>query len=156
MNKKSILNNSKFQIVASVLFCELVGNIPTPLTVNSINNWYSTLQKPFFNPPNWLFGPVWTILFFLMGISFALIWQKKGDLRWFWVQITLNVLWSILFFGARSPGIALIEVIFFLGAIIMTARSFWKKSHLAAYLLFPYIAWVSFATLLNFAIWVLN
>lgn len=142
--------------ICSILFCEVVGNIPTPATINSINSWYLYLNKPFFNPPNWLFGPVWTILFLLMGISLGIIWRKNGNLFWFWIQLVLNVLWSFLFFGLKSPGIALIEILLFLFTIVMTIHTFKKTSKTAAYLLFPYVAWVSFATLLNAAIWWLN
>ncbi len=151
--------SKKYPIVTymcSILFCEVVGNIPTPATINSINSWYLYLNKPFFNPPNWLFGPVWTILFLLMGISLGIIWRKNGNLFWFWIQLVLNVLWSFLFFGLKSPGIALIEILLFLFTIVMTIHTFKKTSKTAAYLLFPYVAWVSFATLLNAAIWWLN
>ncbi len=155
MNKNTSVHPI-LQFLAGILFCELVGNIPTPLTISAIDNWYATLNKPFFNPPNWLFGPVWTVLFLLMGISLTIVWQKRGDLRWFWIQLALNVVWSLIFFGLQNPGMALIEILTMWLTIIMTIRSFRKLSRIAAYLLLPYLGWVTFAALLNAAIWWLN
>jgi len=142
-----------WKLITAILICEGMGLIGATATTPKIGNWYSTLNKPFFNPPSWIFGPVWTLLFLLMGISLYLVWQKNNDLtkpifRWFWIQLVLNMLWSFIFFGMEKPGWALIEIIILWWAIRKTMKNF--------PLLFPYLAWVSFATILNGAIWWLN
>jgi translocator protein len=139
----------------------LLGGLSGVATVSSIQTWYVTVNKPSWNPPNWLFGPVWTTLFVLMGIAFGLVWNstnedKEKAMFLFYIQFGLNMLWSMLFFYFRSPGIALIEIVLMLGFILLTTNAFKKIDPRAAYLLFPYIAWVSFATFLNFTIWRLN
>lgn len=151
------------KLCISVVGCELVGLISTPFTISAIPQWYSTLQKPFFAPPNWIFGPVWTLLYFLMGISFYLIWkqlkQKKFIQRaklYFLAQLVLNFLWTPIFFGLHTPLFGLIIIVCMWMAIVLTIKKFYQLSHVAAYLLIPYILWVSFATLLNAAIVVLN
>jgi benzodiazapine receptor len=150
-------------LIGSVLLCQLAGILGTPFTMSAIPNWYVFLNKPFFSPPNWLFAPVWTLLYTLMGIAFYLIWRQgwqKNTVKtagtYFLIQLFLNFLWSIFFFGLRSPELGLINIIAMLIFIILTMKHFYPLSKLAAYLLIPYLAWVSFATLLNLAILVLN
>lgn len=154
-------NSAKFLI--SVIGCELVGILGTPFTAAAIPTWYATLNKPFFAPPNWLFGPAWTLLYFLMGISFYLIWKQnskskeaKTAKKFFLAQLFLNFIWSPIFFGLRSPLLGLIIIIILWAFIIATIRKFYPLSKWAAYLLIPYLLWVIFATSLNGAILFLN
>jgi tryptophan-rich sensory protein len=129
----------------------------------AIPTWYATLNKPMFSPPNWLFGPVWTALYFLMGVSLFLVWkqgfkkkQVKSAVKVFLFQLVVNFLWSILFFGLQSPLLGLIDIVLMLGLIIYSIKLFYPISKIAAYLLVPYLLWVSFATLLNLFILILN
>lgn len=149
--------------VAAVVICELVGILGTPFTVSSISTWYKFLNKPFFSPPNWVFGPVWTLLYALMGIAVAMIWlqgMKKKKVRtaviYFVSQLLFNFLWSIVFFGLHAPFAAFVNIIVLWLAIILTIMKFYPLSKLAAYLLVPYLLWVSFASVLNASIWLLN
>jgi len=126
-------------------------------------SWYNTLSKPFFSPPNWVFAPVWTILYILMAISFYLVWRHgfknknvKFALMNYGFQLLLNLIWSPVFFGLHSPGWGLAIIILMLYFISQTIRSFMKVDKNAAYLLYPYILWVGFATILNFSVWYLN
>lgn len=151
------------KLVISVMTCELVGILGTPFTISAISTWYIFLNKPPFSPPNWIFGPVWTLLYFLMAVSAFLIWRKgwkqkkiKKALFYFLIQLALNFLWSLLFFGLRSPILGLVDIIALLISIILTIGAFYKISKPAAYLLIPYLLWVSFATILNLFIVVLN
>lgn len=151
------------QLGASILICELAGIIGSIFTASSIPTWYAGLQRSALNPPSWVFGPVWTILFALMGIAAFFVFQKgirhkpvKVALGIFAAQLILNTFWSILFFGFRSPGAALVEIIFLWMAIVATIIAFYKISKFAAYLLVPYIFWVSFAIYLNYTVWILN
>jgi len=147
----------------AVVVCQLAGVLGSLFTSPQIPTWYATLQKPGFSPPNWLFAPVWIILFVLMGISAYLVWNKgleykevKMSLLVFGIQLALNVLWSFLFFGLQSPFHAFIEIIILWATIAFTIVSFSKISKSAGLLLLPYILWVSFAMILNFYIWKLN
>jgi len=148
------------KLIISVLICLLAGFIGSIFTTPAITTWYAALQRPSFAPPNWVFFPVWTSLFIMMGISLFLVWQKKekkvNALYIFAAQLVLNVLWSVVFFGLRSPLLGLIEIIILWIAILATILSFMKISRTAGYLLIPYILWVSFAAILNFSIWRLN
>ena len=148
------------KLISSVLICQSAGIIGSFFTVSSVSTWYVTLHKPFFNPPAWVFGPVWITLYLLMGISLYLIWNSKKKSKpamvFFSVQLVLNSLWSILFFGLQNPLFAGIEIIILWIAILLTIVSFYKISRTAAYLLIPYILWVSFAAVLNFSIIYLN
>ena len=150
------------KLIISVVGCELVGILGTPFTISAIPAWYATLNKPVFAPPNWIFGPVWTLLYFLMGISFYLIWKQgwKKKIRaagmFFLAQLGLNFIWSPIFFGLRAPLLGLIVIVTMWVLIVMTMKRFYPLSRLAFYLLVPYLLWVSFATLLNAAIVVLN
>jgi translocator protein len=124
--------------------------------------WYQSLNKPDWNPPAWLFGPVWTILYTMMGVAAWLVWKRFGfgeartALVWFLIQLGLNGLWSQVFFGLQEPGWAFVEILFLLAAIIYTTVLFFEKHRIAGWLMVPYILWVSFATALNGAIWVMN
>lgn len=151
------------KLALSLVIPQLAGAIGTIFTSSSIPTWYTTLNKPSFNPPNWIFGPVWTILFLLMGIALFLVWQKgihkkevKIAITIFGIQLVLNTLWSILFFGLQSPQYALVEIVFLWIAIVATIITFYKVSKCAAALLLPYILWVSFAAYLNYTLGMLN
>ena len=151
------------KLVISVIGCELVGILSTPFTISSIPTWYAGLTKPFFSPPNWIFAPVWTALYFLMGVAAFLVWREgvkkkkvKIALYCFLGQLFFNFLWSIIFFGLHQPFFAFIDIIALLIMIIITMVKFNKISKIALYLLIPYLVWVSFATLLNLSIVVLN
>lgn len=155
--------NTILKAAFAIFVCELAGIIGTVFTSPSITTWYATLTRPELNPPSWVFGPVWTTLFALMGIAAFLVWQKglrRADVRFaLWIfagQLVLNTLWSIIFFGLHSPGGALVEITLLWLTILATIVAFAKISKPAAWLLVPYIAWVSFASYLNFAIWTLN
>lgn len=150
-------------LIGFVLGSQLAGIIGALFTARSVQTWYTTLQKPSFNPPSWLFGPVWTVLYLLMGIAAYLVWAKgwtvpgvKTALFVFALQLVLNSLWSILFFGVRQPGWAFMEIVVLWAAIAVTIVLFWNISRTAAFLLVPYILWVSFAAVLNYSLWRLN
>lgn len=150
-------------LIASIIICNLAGAIGAVFTFDAIPTWYAALNKPFFSPPNWVFGPVWTTLYILMGISAYLIWQKgwqkksiRSALSLFGIQLFLNALWSILFFGLRSPLLGLAGILPLWLSIALCIKEFYPIDRKAAYLLIPYILWVSFATLLNLFIWMLN
>ena len=144
----------------SILLTQGAGGIGAIATTPKIGSWYSTLIKPEFSPPNWLFGPVWTLLFLMMGVAFYLVWiegkRARKALVVFGIQLVLNILWSFLFFGAESPGAAAAEIIVLWWAIAITILTFQKISKTAAWLLVPYLLWVSFASILNMAIFQLN
>jgi len=148
------------KLAASIIICLSAGFIGSFFTRNSISTWYTTIAKPAFNPPNWVFGPVWTILFILMGISLYLVWTSGKDIQAavavFAVQLVLNLAWSIIFFGLKSPMWAFGEILFLWVFIILTIIRFYPISKAASYLLVPYILWVSFAAILNFSIWMKN
>ncbi len=159
-----IMTTKKFlQLTLSIVICELAGIIGTIFTIPAIPSWYSTLQKPALSPPNWVFGPVWTLLYLLMGIAAFLVWQNgwhkkevKIALGVFAVQLSLNTLWSIVFFGLQSPLWALVNIVALWLAIVATMIAFYKLSKPAMWLLVPYLLWVSFASYLNYSIWILN
>jgi tryptophan-rich sensory protein len=146
-----------------VLAAELLGSVGTIATSPAIDGWYKTLTKPSFNPPNWLFGPAWTILFALMGLSAFLIYEKgfkkkevRSALKVFALQFVFNVAWSFIFFGGRMIGVALIEIVIMWFLILATIVKFNRISKTAGLLLIPYLLWVTFATILNAAIGLLN
>lgn len=142
------------------------GAIGSFFTMPFIDSWYAGLNKPFFNPPNWIFGPVWTLLYIMMGLAFGRImslsvtkgatFTRRIALELFIAQLILNSLWSIVFFGLQAPAMALLVIMALWTVLLLTIRSFAAVSKYAAYLLWPYLAWVSFATLLNAAIVWLN
>ena len=149
--------------VLAIVICLTAGGLGTFFTVSSIPTWYATLAKPVFSPPNYLFGPVWSLLYVLMGISVAIIWEKglktkkvRDAIYLFGIQLFLNATWSPIFFGAKNLFIALIVIIIMWVYIVKTILAFAKIDKKASYLLYPYVAWVSFATILNFSVWFLN
>ncbi len=150
-------------LLLAILICESAGLIGSFFTISSVNGWYRTLTKPTLNPPAWIFAPVWTALYFLLGVAVFLIWRrglKKKDTRIalivFGIQLFLNAIWSIIFFGGHSPLWAFIDIIALWLFILWTIGKFYKVSRPAALLLLPYLAWVTFASYLNFMIWRLN
>lgn len=149
-------------LLAFLVICLSISVAGGAATASSVGTWYQTLQKPFFNPPNWLFAPVWTALYIMMAIAGWRVWRAHGlrgaraAMALFAVQLALNLAWSFLFFGYRMIGAALIEIILLLMAILVTTVLFWKRDRLAGMLFVPYAGWVAFATILNFALWRLN
>ena len=152
--------NKWVKLIASILICQIAGIIGSIFTAPSITTWYANLQKPGFSPPNWVFGPVWITLYTLIGISLYLVWNKKKNIKipltLFFIQLILNSIWSIIFFGLQNPFYALIEIIILWITILLTIINFYKVSKKAGLLLLPYIIWVSVATILNYYIWILN
>jgi len=155
-------NNRWFWFLLFVAVSYAVAALGSLFTASSVNTWYAHLQKPSINPPNWIFGPVWSTLYLLMAVSAWLVWRSAGwtdgraALTLFFVQLGLNLLWSAVFFGLRQPGLALLEIMFLLASIIATAVAYFPLSRLAFWLMLPYVTWVSFACVLNFKIWQLN
>lgn len=140
-----------------IIICQGAGLVGSVFTFSAIDSWYRFLNRPSYNPPNWIFGPVWTTLYFLMAISWFLVAQKKGaQTRWFKIQLALNALWSVIFFGLKNPELALVEIVFLWLSIVLTIKSFYSVRRLAAYLLLPYLFWVTFAAWLNLMIAWLN
>ncbi len=151
------------RFVVSIAAPLIVGGLSGIATARSVADWYPTLRKPAFNPPSWVFGPVWTALYILMGIALYVVWRhgwERPEVRWamalFAIQLALNGLWSVLFFGLRTPGLAFLEILILWLAIVATGVAFWQTSPKAGALMVPYLAWVSFASVLNGAIWLLN
>jgi tryptophan-rich sensory protein len=147
----------------SVILCEIAGALGSIAVLRSVTTWYVLLNKPGFAPPNWVFGPVWLILYALIGLSAYMVWEKgkrkrytRPTLNMFSEQLALNGIWPILFFGMRSTLYGLIDIILLWFAIIVTMVKFYKISKKAAALFFPYLLWVTFAMVLNFYIWRLN
>jgi tryptophan-rich sensory protein len=155
--------NNALKFVIAVAVPLAVGGLSGFATSSGVAIWYPTLTKPSFNPPAWVFGPTWTVLYIMMGVAAFLVWREgfgagkvKLALTLFAVQLALNGLWSILFFGLHAPGWALVEIIALGFAIIATTVLFWRVVPAAGMLLLPYLAWVSFATVLNASLWWLN
>ena len=151
------------KLIISFIVTFAAAALGSYFTFPSVNTWYASLNKPFFNPPNWVFGPVWTLLYILMAISLYLVWKKEVPrpektkaMILYAMQLTLNALWSVIFFGMREPAIAFAEIVMLGFAVILTARSFGKISTVSGRLFIPYIAWVGFAAALNLSIVVLN
>jgi tryptophan-rich sensory protein len=151
------------KLVIALVVCQLAGVIGSLFTTTAIGTWYAALEKPAFTPPNWIFSPVWISLYVLMGVAAFLVWNKgfsvrgvKAGLAFFCVQLVLNTLWSILFFGCHSPFLAFVEIVALWLAIAVTVATFCRVSKPAGLLLVPYLLWVSFAAALNFAIFKLN
>ena len=149
-------------LIVLIVICFAAAGIGGAVTTPKIGNWYATLAKPSWNPPSWVFGPVWSALYFCMAIAAWLVWRQGGfsgatvPLTLFGVQLLLNLLWSCLFFGLRSPGLAFLDVLLLWATIAATMVMFWQRSMIAGILFVPYLAWVSFASVLNFVIWRLN
>ena len=156
--------NKLTRIIIAVIVCLAVGYSSSQVTRTGVETWYPTIVKPVFNPPNWIFAPVWTLLFVLMGIAAGLVWDKikvqneavKKALGFFLIQLVLNAIWSYLFFGLKNPMLALIEIALLWLMIYETYLKFIKINKIAGYLLVPYLAWVAFAGILNASIWWLN
>lgn len=147
----------------SIIICLGAGFVGSFFTSSAIDNWYAEIIKPVFNPPNWIFAPMWTILYILMGIAAAIIWSKGFDnkavkiaLLIFVVHLVLNILWSVFFFGMQNPALAFVSIVVLWLMIALLIYLFYQIDHRAGYLLVPYILWVSFAAVLNFSIWQLN
>lgn len=154
---------SPVTLIAIVLASIIAGSIGSLVTITGPGSWFSLLVKPVFQPPNWIFGPMWTLLFILMGIAAYLIWERgmeKPEVRFalliFCIQFVFNILWSLLFFGIQSPLLGLLDIIILWWLILATIMTFYRVRKSAAYFLIPYIAWVSFATILNATIVLLN
>jgi len=151
-----------WKLIASIFLCQMAGAIGSLATFQNIAGWYLALNKPFFTPPNWAFGPVWLTLYLLMGIAFFMVWNKglnkktRPALQIFGIQLALNTLWSIVFFGFQSIFAGLVVIVLLWLAILWTMARFWKISRPAGWLLVPYIVWVTIATALNAAVWLLN
>jgi translocator protein len=159
----TITNQSYPKLIAAILFCLIVGSLGSLVTTTGPGSWYTSLEKPFFAPPSWVFAPVWITLFILIGIALYLVWQcgtENQDVQialWiFGVQFFLNVIWSFLFFGLQSPLLGLIDIILLWIMIAATIGAFYRVKKSAAYLLIPYIAWVTLASALNGAIYFMN
>ena len=151
-----------FALIAFMVLCLIISAFGGAVTATSVNDWYAALNKPFFNPPDWLFAPVWTVIYFMIAFSGWRVRLKtgianaKGPFGLYAAQLALNLAWSFMFFGAQSPILGLIDVVILLAVIIANMIAFWKIDRLAGILLVPYALWVAFATLLNAAIWHLN
>ncbi len=149
-------------LVASILLCFAAAGVGAAFTSMLVATWYQELVKPAWAPPDWVFGPVWTALYLSMAVAAWLVWKRygfagaRGPLLLFAVQLALNAAWSGLFFGLRSPALALAEILLLLAAVAATALAFWQRSRVAGLLLVPYLLWATFATALNFTIWRLN
>lgn len=151
------------QFIISLILCQGAGLIGTVFTVGAIQNWYVYLNKPGFSPPNWIFGPVWTVLYTLMAVALFAVWQTGLNNRRtkiaFWIFIIhlgVNALWSILFFGLRNPAMALIDITMLWILVAVSMFLFYKIRKATLWLLLPYLVWVTFAIFLNFYIWKLN
>lgn len=151
------------KLVAALIITQLAGVIGSVFTFSAIPVWYASLEKPWFTPPSWVFAPVWTTLYLLMGIALYLVWARGLDhpgvtsaIGAFSIQLVLNVLWSYLFFGLQSPLLGLVEILLLWVSIAATIILFYRVSRVAAVLLIPYIVWVTVATFLTYYIWILN
>lgn len=153
-------------LFVAIMICFGCAAMGSSATTPQLADWFANLKKPTWNPPNWLFAPVWTTLFIMMAVAAWLVWRNSWQsdrwaksrlaLSWFGIQLALNVGWSVLFFGFQRPGFALIEIVILWLAIAITGYLFARHSKIAAILMVPYLCWVSFASVLNWAIWSLN
>jgi tryptophan-rich sensory protein len=152
------------KLLGCILISGSAGFIGAVFTARSVKTWYVELAKPSFNPPGWLFGPVWMVLYIMMGVALYIVWERATHQKvgvtsavgFFIVQLVLNAAWSVIFFGQRQVFFALVDISLLWVSILMTMILFWRISHAAGMLLVPYLLWVSFAALLNFSIWQLN
>ena len=151
---------SLMRLIVCIVVCLGAAGLGSLLTTPALRPWYAGLSKPRWTPPNWLFGPVWTILFIAMAIAAWLVWRKvdltAAPMQLFLLQLLLNVTWSALFFRIRSPGLAFAEIVILWFAILATSIEFGRAVPAAGWLLLPYLIWVSYAGALNFSIWRLN
>lgn len=154
--------NKTLKLVISIALPVVVGALSGFFTTTGVGSWYQTINKPSWNPPGWIFGPVWTTLYVLMGIALYQVWRSPGTkarntaLLFFAVQLILNFFWSFIFFNKQNIGGALMEIIVLWVFILLTIFAFARINKLAAWLLVPYISWVSFATILTYTIWKMN
>lgn len=151
------------KFVLSIIVCLGAGLVGSVFTIKNIPTWYAWLNRPTFAPPNWLFGPVWTFLYVLMGISLFLVWRQsssevkvKRSLILFFVHLFFNILWSIIFFGLHQIFLAFLVILILWLMIVAVISNFYKINKTAAYLLMPYLYWVTFASVLNYSFWLLN
>lgn len=156
------MRNNFVSLIVFLVICFAVAGLGSFATTPNIQTWYVTLNKPSWNPPNWLFGPVWTLLYAMMAVAVWLVWKGAGwqagrtALLLFALQLLLNLAWSFIFFNFHQIGLAFLEIVVLWIAIVATIVSFASVSKVAAALLIPYLLWVSFASFLNFTIWRLN
>lgn len=155
--------SSFWKLVIAILICEIVGIASGLLSQAEMNNWFATIKKPIWNPPSYLFAPVWTTLYLLMGIALWLVWkstfierQKNNAIKLFALQLFLNFWWSIFFFRFHSPYLAFLDIVLMAITILLTIFKFSRISKTASWLLVPYFLWVCFAAVLNYSIWLLN
>ena len=156
------MKNKFIKFFICLIVPQIAAILGSLATTPNITGWYTNLNKPSFNPPNWVFGPVWTLLFILMGIALYLVWMEKIKINktnaylFFYLQLAFNVIWSVLFFTLHNPLYAFIEIIFLWILILLNIIYFYRINKLAGWLLLPYILWVSFAAFLNYNIFILN
>ena len=151
------------KLIISIALPLLIGFSSSYFTITGVGSWYQTIQRPSWNPPNWVFGPVWTTLYIMMGIALFMVWKsdenyslKRIAILLFSIQLIFNFFWSFIFFNQQRPGVAFGEIILLWIFILITIFVFAKVNKTAAWLLVPYISWVSFAAILNYSIWRLN
>lgn len=151
------------KLIVSLALPQIAGAIGAVLMGNAVSGWYAGLEKPLLNPPSWVFGPAWIILYLLMGVSSYLVWLKVAQnssarkaMIVYWAHLAVNAAWTPIFFGLKSPGWAFLDIVILWLMIVSLIILFYKVSKPAAYMLAPYILWVSFAAYLNYAIWILN
>lgn len=160
---KAITKTNWITLIIFIVICQLTGMFGSAFTAPSIPTWYVFLNKPFFTPPSWLFAPVWILLYTLMGISAYRVWvssvktdEKHIALRFFFIQLSINLIWSLIFFGLKNLTLALVDIFLLLIFLVITIAKFQKIDKVSGYLLYPYFAWGAFATVLNLAIVFLN
>jgi len=163
MNERKNSPSWPLRLIISLSVPLLVGGTAGWATAQGVRDWYPALIKPPFNPPAWVFGPVWTLLYVLMGVAFFLVWRRvsvsataRGAMAGYGIQLFLNFVWSFLFFWAEAPGWALLEILLLWLALAWTVVRFFRESRWAGWLMMPYLAWVTFASVLNASIWFLN
>ncbi|MEY4133079.1 MAG: hypothetical protein RL592_1137 [Verrucomicrobiota bacterium] len=145
-----------WRLIGLVALCLAVGGLGSAATMPEIKGWYAGLAKPSFNPPNWIFGPVWSTLYVLMATAASGAWEHRPIRRTFFIILLVNALWSLLFFGLHRPDLALIDILAYLILLVLWIRQLWPQHRLAALLQLPHLLWVGFATVLNASIWRLN
>jgi len=145
-----------WRLIGLIALCLAVGGLGSAATLPEIKGWYTSLNKPSFNPPNWVFGPMWSTLYVLMGSTVSAAWDDQAARRTFFIILLVNSLWSLLFFGLHQPGLALIDILAYLILLALWVRQLWPQHRGYALLQLPHLLWVSFATVLNASIWWLN
>ncbi|MFC1962231.1 TspO/MBR family protein [Chloroflexota bacterium] len=155
--------NTTLKLVVSIIACQGAGLIGAIFTTHAIPTWYAALEKPAFTPPNWLFAPTWTLLYLLMGIAAFLVWRHGLESRRvrvaliiFLIQLVLNALWSMVFFGLQSPFYGIVVIILLCLMILLTLITFFRVTAVSGWLLLPYLLWTTFAAVLNISAWLLN